>query len=66
MARLKSLEVLAVELPFRRPFKHAAAERTTSSSLFLKCTLDDGTVGFGESLRCLHCHSEMSTSVVDA
>ncbi len=39
-----------MDLPFRKPFKHAAAERTSSYSLFLKCVTDSGTVGFGESL----------------
>ncbi len=50
MAGIASFELLAVDLPFRKPFKHAAAERTSSYSLFLKCTTDTGTVGFGESL----------------
>ncbi len=39
-----------MELPFRKPFKHAAAERASSYSLFLRCTTDSGAVGFGESL----------------
>lgn len=50
MAGIASFELSAVDLPFRKPFKHAAAERTSSYSLFLKCTTDSGTVGFGESL----------------
>ncbi len=50
MAGIESFELSAVELPFRKPFKHAAAERTSSYSLFLKCTTDSGAVGFGESL----------------
>jgi muconate cycloisomerase len=45
-----SFELSAVDLPFRKPFKHAAAERNSSYSLFLKCTTDTGAVGFGESL----------------
>jgi muconate cycloisomerase len=50
VAGITSFELYAVDLPFRKPFKHAAAERTSSYSLFLKCTTDSGTVGFGESL----------------
>ena len=50
MARIVSLELMAVDLPFRRPFRHAAAERTVSSSLFLKCVADSTHCGFGESL----------------
>ncbi|HEY0549770.1 MAG TPA: hypothetical protein VGF13_09215, partial [Verrucomicrobiae bacterium] len=50
MPRIASFELWSVDLPFRHAFKHAAAERRQSDSLFLQCTLDDGTIGFGESL----------------
>ncbi len=50
MSRISGFEVFAVDLPFRRPFKHAAAERESSYSIFLKCRTDTGTVGFGECL----------------
>ncbi len=47
---IKGFELLAVELPFRKPFKHAAAERRSSYSLLLRCETDTGAHGFGESL----------------
>ena len=50
MSRIKQFEIFAVDLPFRMAFKHAAAKRKTSDSIFLKCILDSGTVGFGECL----------------
>lgn len=50
MATITGFELYAVDLPFRKPFKHAAAERTRSDSLFLKCITDKGVTGFGESL----------------
>ena len=50
MAAIASFELYAVDLPFRKPFRHAAAERNESSSLFLKCTTDTGISGFGETL----------------
>lgn len=50
MARISGFEIFAVELPFKTSFKHSAAERTTSSSVFLKCTTDSGDSGFGECL----------------
>jgi muconate cycloisomerase len=50
VASIAAFELFAVDLPFRKPFKHAAAERSNSWSLFLKCTTDEGAVGFGESL----------------
>ncbi len=50
MVHISQFELFAVDLPFRKSFKHAAAERNSSSSLFLKCITDTGTIGFGESL----------------
>lgn len=50
MATITQLDLHAVDLPFRMKFKHAASSRETSSSLFLKCTLDTGEVGWGEAL----------------
>jgi muconate cycloisomerase len=48
--RIASFELFAVDLAFRKPFKHAAAERLTSSSVFLKCVTQSGAVGWGECL----------------
>ena len=50
MAEIKSFELYSVDLPFKKPFKHAAYERSSSDSLFVKCVTGDGTIGFGESL----------------
>lgn len=48
--RIAGVELLAVDLPLRRPFSHAAATRTRSQSVFVKCVTDSGVVGFGECL----------------
>ena len=50
MPRIASFKLWSVDLPFRHAFKHAAAERRESDSLFLECKLDNGACGFGESL----------------
>jgi muconate cycloisomerase len=50
MSCISRFAVFAVDLPFRKVFKHAAAERESSYSLFVKCTTDDGHVGYGECL----------------
>ena len=50
MPRIVEFKIYATDLPFRKPFKHAAAVRATSDSLFLKCTTDTGVSGFGECL----------------
>lgn len=48
--RIAAFELLEVDLPFRSRFRHAAADRSMSGSLFLRCTSDDGHIGHGESL----------------
>lgn len=50
MPRIALFHLYAADLPFRRPFRHAAAVRAHSDSLILKCTTEDGVVGFGECL----------------
>ncbi len=47
---IRQFEVMSVDLPFRLTFKHAAAARSASSSIFIRCTTASGSVGYGESL----------------
>jgi L-alanine-DL-glutamate epimerase-like enolase superfamily enzyme len=48
--KVTEVQIFAVELPLRVPFRHAAAQRQRSDSVFLRLRLDDGTDGWGESL----------------
>ena len=50
MPTVTELQLFAVDLPFKVAFRHAAASRTTSESLFLRVGLDSGAQGWGESL----------------
>jgi L-Ala-D/L-Glu epimerase len=50
MPTVTELQLFAVDLPFKVAFRHAAAARTTSESLFLRVGLDGGAEGWGESL----------------
>jgi muconate cycloisomerase len=50
MPTVTELQLFAVDLPFKAAFRHAAASRTTSESLFLRVRLDSGAEGWGESL----------------
>jgi L-Ala-D/L-Glu epimerase / N-acetyl-D-glutamate racemase len=50
MPTVTELQLFAVDLPFKAAFRHAAAARTTSESLFLRVGLDGGAQGWGESL----------------
>lgn len=58
MAAIRSFELFLLDIPFKHSFKHAAASRKTSSSIFLKCTVESGDgadspgvhYGYGECL----------------
>jgi muconate cycloisomerase len=50
MPAVTGLDLFAVDLPFVVAFKHAAAARTTSDSVFLRVRLADGATGWGECL----------------
>jgi L-alanine-DL-glutamate epimerase-like enolase superfamily enzyme len=50
MPTVTELQLFAVDLPFKTAFRHAAAARTTSESLFLRVVLDSGVDGWGEAL----------------
>lgn len=47
---LKALDLFHVAVPLKKPIKHASHERTTSDSLVVRATLDDGQVGYGEGV----------------
>jgi L-Ala-D/L-Glu epimerase len=50
MPTVTECDLFAVDLPFKVAFRHAAAARTTSESLFLRARLDNGVEGWGEAL----------------
>jgi L-alanine-DL-glutamate epimerase-like enolase superfamily enzyme len=50
MISVERVEVLTAELPFRFSFGHALAARRSSSNVYVRLTLDDGTVGYGEGV----------------
>lgn len=50
MPAVTGFDLFAVDLPFVLAFKHAAAARRTSGSVFLRVRLDDGAIGWGECL----------------
>ena len=47
---VKRIDILEVELPFKRIFRHSLSTRQSSNSLFLEIYLENGTVGYGEAL----------------
>jgi len=45
-----SVRLYQVQIPLRRPFKHAVAERAVADNVVCQVTLDDGTEGWGEGV----------------
>lgn len=50
MPRIVGIDLLELDLPFRRAFRHAAASRARSESLFVRFLTDGGHLGHGETL----------------
>jgi muconate cycloisomerase len=50
VAAISRIDVLTATLPFRLSFGHALAARNESTNVYVKLTLDDGSVGFGEGV----------------
>jgi L-Ala-D/L-Glu epimerase len=50
VAQIARIEVLTAQLPFRFSFGHALATRRDSTNVYVRLTLDDGTVGYGEGV----------------
>ncbi len=50
MPKISVIEVFRVNIPFKVAFKHSLKSRQNSESIFVKASLDNGVVGFGESL----------------
>jgi muconate cycloisomerase len=48
--RIRTLTAHVVRLPFKRPFAHASATRHDSENVLVRCTLVDGTTGWGEGV----------------
>ena len=62
--RLLELELLHLRLPFRRPFAHAAAQRSATETVVVAALLADGTVGYGEGLPRSYVTGETIESVL--
>ena len=48
--RIVELTAHQVNIPLRKPIKHASHTRTETENVVVKCVLEDGTVGYGEGV----------------
>jgi L-alanine-DL-glutamate epimerase-like enolase superfamily enzyme len=61
-----AVDVLTAELPFRFSFGHALAERTSSTNVYVRVWLEDGTVGYGEGVPREYVTGETVEGAVEA
>lgn len=66
MTSIAAVDVLTVELPFRFSFGHALAERSSSTNVVVRVTLDDGSVGYGEGVPRDYVTGETTDGAVEA
>jgi L-alanine-DL-glutamate epimerase-like enolase superfamily enzyme len=64
MPKVTEIQVCAVDLPLRAPFRHAAATRFSSDSVFVRIRLDNGVNGWGECLPRAYVTGETSQRAV--
>ena len=48
--KIAELTAFVVRIPLRKAIKHASHTRTETENVVVRCTLDDGTVGYGEGV----------------
>jgi len=48
--RVAALTAWHVRIPLRKPIRHASHTRADTDNLIVRCTLADGTIGFGEGV----------------
>lgn len=65
MARIAAVELFELDLPFRRRFRHAAADRARSESLFARFATDSGECGYGETLPRAYVTGESRAATFD-
>jgi L-Ala-D/L-Glu epimerase len=58
-------QVHHVRIPLKRPFRHASHTRTSTDNVVLRCTLANGTVGFGEGVPREYVTGETIDSAVE-
>lgn len=50
MPKIANIEIFKADIPFKISFKHSLKARSSSESIFVKISLENGIAGYGESL----------------
>ena len=63
--RVRDLTAYLVRIPLRRPVRHASHARTSTENILIRCTLADGTVGWGEGVPREYVTGETAAGALD-
>lgn len=63
--RIVELTAFVVRIPLRKAIKHASHTRTETENVVVRCTLDDGTVGYGEGVPRDYVTGETAETALD-
>ncbi len=63
--KIADLTAFVVRIPLRKAVKHASHTRSDTENLVIRCTLDDGTVGYGEGVPRDYVTGETADSALD-
>ncbi len=63
--KLVEMSAFVVRIPLRKAVKHASHTRTETENVVLRCTLDDGTIGYGEGVPRDYVTGETADTVVE-
>jgi len=63
--KIVELTAFVVRIPLRKPVKHASHTRADTDNIIVRCTLDDGTVGYGEGVPRDYVTGETADSAIE-
>jgi L-alanine-DL-glutamate epimerase-like enolase superfamily enzyme len=63
--KIESIRAAPLAIPFKTAFRHAAAERNATQSLWVEARAQDGTIGFGEGCPREYVTAESLTTALD-
>jgi muconate cycloisomerase len=63
---IASVDIYTADLPFRFAFGHSLATRRSSENVFVRVTLNDGTVGYGEGVPRSYVTGETTDTALSA
>jgi muconate cycloisomerase len=62
--KIRRIRLYRIVIPFRKPFTHAASERSATDNIVVETALEDGTLGYGEGLPRSYVTGETPESLI--